>query len=642
AASIADEISQEFVKYMVTGIESERLRQLGAELRHSHSKKDIFTESMAELSAADQYFTCTLCRATVKVLANTFTGPDGELTGPNRDANAKKSMLSICDYFDIQTQEVCSGLFDLNWPIIDYIFNETIAEPSSICGMLPISICQLEQDEYNLNLTIVGDTPAESNSELAERSDKDLLVLHLTDIHYDPEYKVGSLADCDEPMCCRGDLVASSSGAGYWGDYRSCDTPKHLLLNALEHMAQHKIDWIYHTGDVPPHNVWSTTKQGNKDMLTEVDGLLAKYFPGIPVYPCMGNHEPHPTNVFGNSELPAELSIDWLYDHVWSLWKKWLPAGAEVTVRRGGYYTHSPTAGHRIVALNSMDCYLFNWWLFHNGSLVLDQLQWFHDTLLAAEKAGERVHVLTHIPSGDGDCWSDWAREYNRLLARFSKTISGIFNGHTHKDEMNLHYADSGAAVAVAWNGGSLTSYSYKNPNYRLYELNPDSWQVVEHHTWTFNLTEANRDSEKAPNWYKEYEFTAEFTSDTSPAGIDKLLLQMAKQPKLLRKFWRIKMTQADPKLDEGCDNDCLSSTLCRLATTNYKNTQQCRELQAILKESVSSPHCTDASVVANTFLLQLDKEQPEDEDDDDGAAALIAFSLPTVLLGIVGLRLLL
>ncbi|KAH8398700.1 hypothetical protein KR215_011862, partial [Drosophila sulfurigaster] len=588
AASIAEEISQEFVKYMATGIESERLRQLGNELRHSHSKKEIFTESLFEVSAADQYFACTLCRATVKVLADSFTGPDGELTGPNRDENAKKTMLTICDYFDIQTQEVCSGLFDINWPILDYILNETIAEASSICGMLPISICQLSQEEYNLNVTIVGDTSLESNSELPERSDNDLLVLHLTDIHYDPEYAVGSLAECDEPMCCRGEVVTTSVGAGYWSDYRNCDTPKHLILNAFQQMSQHKIDWIYHTGDVPPHNVWSTTKQGNKDMLTEIDQLFEQYFPNIPVYPCLGNHEPHPTNVFNSdSALPAELRIDWLYEHVWSLWKKWLPAEAEVTVRRGGYYTHSPSAGHRIVALNSMDCYLYNWWLYYNGSLVLDQLQWFHDTLLAAELAGERVHVLTHIPSGDGDCWSDWAREYNRLLARFSKTITGIFSGHTHKDEMNLHYADNGAAVAVAWNGGSLTSFSYKNPNYRLYELHPESWQVLEHQTWTFNLTEANLKPDESPNWYKEYEFTADFTSDTSPAGIDKLLVEMAEQPNLLRKFWRYKMTQSDARTSGGCDNDCLASTLCRIATSNYKNRTRCRELEAILQQSV-------------------------------------------------------
>ncbi|XP_030556483.1 sphingomyelin phosphodiesterase [Drosophila novamexicana] len=618
SASVAEEISQEFVKYLKTGLESPRLQQLGAELCTAHSQKDIFTESLVDLSAADQYFACTLCRATVNVIGRTFTGPNGELTGPNRDENAKKTLLSICDYFSIQTPEVCSGLFDLNWPILDYIFNETVAEAQSICGMLPIKICQLQQPEYSLNLTIVGEMPTESNSALPERSENDYHVLHLTDIHYDPEYKSGSLADCAEPMCCRDPLPAdaTSTGAGYWSDYRNCDTPRHLIVNAFEHISEnHKLDWIYHTGDVPPHNVWSTTRQGNMDMLTEIDALITSHFPEIPVYPCLGNHEPHPANVFGNDEIPDSLRVDWLYEHVWSLWKKWLPKEAEATVRRGGYYTHSPKAGHRIVALNSMDCYLYNWWVFYNGSIVLEQLQWFHDTLLAAEKAGEHVHVLTHIPSGDGDCWTDWSREYNRIVARFSKVITGIFNGHTHKDEMNVHYTETGLAVAVSWNGGSLTSYSYMNPNYRVYELHPETLQVLEHHTYILNLTEANLKPDEPPIWHKEYEFGQQFTANTSPAGIDELLEKMAKQPDILRKFWRYKMTEADPKLAAGCDDSCLNTTLCRLATSNYKERQRCRELQAILKDS-------------------LDKENPE-QPQDDGVAALAAYSF-TSLLGLV------
>lgn len=38
------------------------------------------------------------------------------------------------------------------------------------------------------------------------------------------------------------------------------------------------------------------------------------------------------------------------------------------------------------------------------------------------------------------------------------------------------------------------------------------------------------------PNWVKEYTFTEEFTKDLSPAGLDKLLEEMADNPDLLRK----------------------------------------------------------------------------------------------------------
>lgn len=106
---------------------------------------------------------------------------------------------------------------------------------------------------------------------------------------------------------------------------------------------------------------------------------------------------------------------------------------------------------------------------------MVEQLQWLHDTLLAAEKAGEYVHILTHIPSGHADCWTVWAREFNRIIERFNHIIGGIFSGHTHVDELNVYYTSKGHAVGVSWNGGSLTSYSNKNPNYMVYEVEPKS-----------------------------------------------------------------------------------------------------------------------------------------------------------------------
>lgn len=135
--------------------------------------------------------------------------------------------------------------------------------------------------------------------------------------------------------------------------------------------------------------------------------------------------------------------------------------------------------GYRIVSLNNNDCYTDNWWLFYNGSNLKTQLQWLHDILLQAEKDNEKVHVLAHIPSGDGTCWYVWAREYNRLIERFSATISGIFNGHTHKDEMNVHYSAGGHAIGVSWNGGALTTFTDKNPNYRIYEVEPETMVSV-------------------------------------------------------------------------------------------------------------------------------------------------------------------
>ena len=63
----------------------------------------------------------------------------------------------------------------------------------------------------------------------------------MADLHWDPEYLEGSLANCKDPLCCRassGTVTNASDAAGYWGDYRTCDMPLRTIENAMSQMAQ--------------------------------------------------------------------------------------------------------------------------------------------------------------------------------------------------------------------------------------------------------------------------------------------------------------------------------------------------------------------------------------------------------------------
>jgi len=128
-----------------------------------------------------------------------------------------------------------------------------------------------------------------------------------------------------------------------------------------------------------------------------------------------------------------------------------------------------------LVALNNNDCYTFNFWILHSRDEIRARLQWFHDTLLAAEQAGERVHVLAHMPPGQGSCFRFYSREYRRIQDRFHMTISGTFVGHTHRDEFHLFYdrPSNSHAVSVMWNAGATTPWQRLNPNYVVYHVDP-------------------------------------------------------------------------------------------------------------------------------------------------------------------------
>lgn len=166
----------------------------------------------------------------------------------------------------------------------------------------------------------------------------------------------------------------------------------------------------------------------------------------------------------------TSLSVKWLYDHVAELWSDMLSPDALETVKSGGYYTTSVRPGLRIIALNNNVCFTFNWWILFEVKSIRKQFQWLHDTLLIAEKTDERVHILSHIPNGDEDYHQPCSREYRRIVDRFHKTIVAQFNGHTEFFGFNLFNK------SVAFNGGSLATFSGVNRNYNAYNVNPQSF----------------------------------------------------------------------------------------------------------------------------------------------------------------------
>jgi len=105
-------------------------------------------------------------------------------------------------------------------------------------------------------------------------------------------------------------------------------------------------------------------------------------------------------------------------------------------------------------------------------------LQWLADTLLQAEKDGEYVHILAHIPPGYEQCLTTWKRENIKIINRFAHIITAQFNGHTHNDELQLIYSKD-KINNVAWNGGSATTYQNLNSNYKLYTIDSKNYVSI-------------------------------------------------------------------------------------------------------------------------------------------------------------------
>ena len=79
---------------------------------------------------------------------------------------------------------------------------------------------------------------------LIQEGSKSSKILHLTDIHLDLGYKVGSNSDCSKPLCCTNDTEmaeTAETAAGYWGSY-SCDVPVWTFEDMLVQIREKHLD----------------------------------------------------------------------------------------------------------------------------------------------------------------------------------------------------------------------------------------------------------------------------------------------------------------------------------------------------------------------------------------------------------------
>uniref|UniRef100_A0A182NUB6 Saposin B-type domain-containing protein n=1 Tax=Anopheles dirus TaxID=7168 RepID=A0A182NUB6_9DIPT len=518
---------------------------------------------------------------------------------------------------------LCEGVVSLNGAVIEYVLRHRtpFPEPEDICQVFLQELDCVRDGRNIIEAALfrsVEITPPDEATLVASTRDQPgscpsadlpphrkyrkapLTIVHLTDIHYDPEYVVGVNADCKAEACCRPlpglGVATEANAAGYWGDYRDCDTPWHGVVDVMEHIRrQHpKIDAIYFTGDIVHHFTWNTTIETNEDAMRQVFDLMKHTFPGIPIYPILGNHESHPANLYAPHTVEQSYRTDYLYNFIAKQWADWLPIDKiRPTLAEGGYYTVRTPFGLRIIGLNNNPCFVHNFWLFYSLDYYMPQLQWLHDTLLAAERANERVHILAHVPSYDDSCFVGWTREYRKIVERFAHIIAGQFNGHSHVDEFNLYYKrDDPAArpVSVAWNGGSTTTFTKLNPNYKVFQFDPVSFEPLEQETWMYNLTEANLTPDSRPSWYRLYSFRDYYQlEDMSLDSLHRLVLQFARSEPHLERYWRAKQKYSDPLLQDGCTGTCLRNALCAIVRTEHEDESACQ----MLYEQAAQPDVT-------------------------------------------------
>lgn len=516
----------------------------------------------------DITITCSLCELGLNIISL------GLEEGSSVDDIAS-GIIELCIELDLEPDDVCSGMVNLAKNDVCYIVANSTLDTTAMCAIYVGGTCLTEEIIEEIRWTVpLPSTPKPPVVAVpAPPADAPTLrVLQVTDIHYDSEYTIGSLAACAYPCCCEygsGNATSAADAAGMWGDYRACDIPAWTLEDALIHINQtQQIDYILWTGDNPPHDVWKQTKEEILNAITAVHDLLKQFFPNTPIYPLLGNHEANAVNTCSQPEFNnTEFSMDWLFKPLADMWTTLLPMDTYNTIRYGAYYSVLVRPGFRIVAINMNYAAPENWWNCLNYPDPAGMLAWLINELDQAEQNNEKVHLLAHIPPRNTETVTPWAENFQRIITRYESTVMAQFYGHRHQDEFTLFRDanDTTRALSIGYAGPSITTASNYNPAYRIYTVDGErensTWAVLDHETYYIDIPTSN-ESPNAPTWMFEYSAKEAYgLNSLQPQDWYDFTERMAANDTLFQEYWNHYHRYSSGQ-DLLCDDDCKSTLL--------------------------------------------------------------------------------
>ncbi|CAD6185574.1 unnamed protein product [Caenorhabditis auriculariae] len=487
----------------------------------------------------------------------------------------------ICETFRIENDFVCKYIISDFKDEFVYVIQQIIVVPHEICGLLMHNTCGNFSNPLldNWNLPLPPNQPVFVPQQPVKPGNPTKRVLHLTDLHLDMHYTPGFEVDCGSPQCCRpqdlpDEAEAVKNPAGYWGAVGNCDAPYWLYINMLDNIVANngKLDYIVVSGDLMSHADWDYNNVTHIAKIHNISDELRSRFPDTPIYFTVGNHEGVPIDNITPHFTPKKYHMDWLYAAMADSWKGWVPEDQDKLVRYNGCYMVKLYPGLRIVSLNTVMGDRVNFWLYINQTDPDGTMTWFINQLYDAEKAGDHVHVVAHIPGADGECLQGWGLMYYKVLNRFANTIKAQFFGHTHSEEFYVSYADpydpKSTPTSVVYSAPSLTPYAEFYPAYRIYTVDGDytgsTHQVIDFEEWYFNLT-TNNANPSNPQWQKLYASANQEYGMQSQAASewDNLITRMITDDDLFEKYRDNYYRRTSFDGLKKCDEKCKRGFLC-------------------------------------------------------------------------------
>lgn len=325
------------------------------------------------------------------------------------------------------------------------------------------------------------------------------------------------------------------------------------------------------------------------------------------VYGTAGNHEAHPTNAYQPSSLGSSSS--WIYDLLAGTWGRWIGhEAASKAAQIGAYSTKYPNGNLRVISLNTNLYYRGNFWLFQKKMLrdPSGQIDWLVEELHAAEKAGERVYIIGHMPLGDRNAFHDQSNYLNQIVNRYSATIAAMFFGHTHRDHFQITYSEApnntfSNALLTSYVGPSLTPTSGM-PSFRVYDVDPVTFAVIDITTYSADMTSPTYQTQ-GPVWKKYYSAKETYGPLTNPPMTNS-------KAELSAAFWH-NITEVFEKNQTAFDDYML-----RLSRgwVQPECTDECRTTQICMLRAARSQDGCDVPTLGSSYHARMENGAERDE----------------------------
>ncbi|RDA90043.1 hypothetical protein CP533_4924, partial [Ophiocordyceps camponoti-saundersi (nom. inval.)] len=270
--------------------------------------------------------------------------------------------------------------------------------------------------------------------------------LHITDLHPDEFYKVGS-----DPAhgngCHRG-----HGPAGFYGaEKTSCDSPWALINATFDWIARNvkdQVDFVVWTGDSARHGGDDEYPRDAAGILDSNRAVAAKFLDtfsapdgrlSVPVVPNLGNNDflPHNTLDAGpNSWFRA----------YGDMWERFIPEEHDDQFRRGGWFAVDVIPGRlAVISLNTM--YFFQRNDAVDGCARLSEpgyehMEWLRRQLQRLREAGMKAILMGHVPPARTDSKQNWDetcwQRYTLWLRQYRDVVTASLYGHMNIDHFML------------------------------------------------------------------------------------------------------------------------------------------------------------------------------------------------------------